>query len=81
MNFFKVGLMRLFGLRLARGRCVVVSIEDDEGTVGEIVKPKGGNSSGSDKSREKGAVAVVFEVSFSPIFFTLSSVNPRLHGK
>ncbi len=83
VNFFKVGLIRLFGFTFNRGLCVVVREENDEGLVGEIVKPKGGNSSGSDKSIENEVVAVaeaavlffaVFDISCFPVklflFFT-----------
>ncbi len=89
MNFFKVGLIRLFGFTFNRGLCVVVREENDEGLVGEIVKPRGGNSSGSDKSIENKAVAVaavlffaVFDISCFPVklfLFFISGTDASQH--
>ncbi len=86
MNFFKVGLIRLFGFdfTLPLGWYVVVWERYDEGRLGEIVKPKGGNSSRSDKSRETAATAesfAVFDICRFPVkfFLLLSSGKPMPH--
>ncbi len=53
---------------------------NDEGLLGEIVKPNAGNSSGSDKSIENEAdvlfFAVVFDISCFPVkLFLFGSVS------